>query len=101
MCVTALKQRAGMIFVFPDSGTYEFWMKNTLLPLDMVWLDAVGRVTAVARAVPASTLDEADDAVARRSGTGRYVIELRAHEAAGAGLAIGEHVTLPRLQATE
>ena len=28
-----------MLFVFPSEGIYSFWMKNTLAPLDMIWID--------------------------------------------------------------
>ena len=38
MCVTRLRPRAGMLFVFPQSGEWDFWMKNTLISLDMIWL---------------------------------------------------------------
>ncbi len=30
----------GMLFVFPNNGYYGFWMKDTLVPLDIFWLDA-------------------------------------------------------------
>jgi uncharacterized membrane protein (UPF0127 family) len=101
MCVTALKADAGMIFVFPAPGQYAFWMKNTLIPLDMVWVDAGGTVTTVAAAVPASTRDEADAKVARRGGHGSYVIELRSGDAARNDIVKGTHLALPRLAASE
>jgi uncharacterized membrane protein (UPF0127 family) len=97
MCVTALRADAGMIFVFSSGGDVEFWMKNTLVPLDMVWVEADGRVTTVAANVPASSLEESDDKVARRTGHGRYVIELRAGDAARAGIVKGGRLTVPAL----
>ena len=101
MCVTALRQSAGMIFVFPSTHDWDFWMKNTLVPLDMVWIDDDGRIRTIARNVPASTMDEPEDRVARRTGFGRYVIELRAGEADRLGLHGGERLTVPRLHADE
>jgi uncharacterized protein len=101
MCVTALRAHAGMIFAFAKDGPYEFWMKRTLIPLDMVWLDAGGRVTAVAANVPASAMDTPDTAVARRSGKGRYVLELNPGEASTDGLAVGVALALPELSASE
>jgi hypothetical protein len=100
MCVTALRRHAGMIFVFAHDGPYEFWMKRTLIPLDMVWVAADGRVTHVAAHAPSSTMDEPDDKVARRSGSGRYVIELTAGEAALDGLTDGVRLALPALSAS-
>ncbi|MEX1233773.1 MAG: DUF192 domain-containing protein [Roseovarius sp.] len=49
----SLPQSAGMLFVYPDTGTVGFWMKNTLIPLDMIFLDATGTVARVhSNAVP-------------------------------------------------
>ena len=42
----------GMVFVFEARGFYPFWMKNTLIPLDILWLDTDGRVVSIARSVP-------------------------------------------------
>jgi uncharacterized membrane protein (UPF0127 family) len=64
----------------------------------MIWLDADGTITTVAANVPSSTLETPDAAVARRNGHGRYVIELRAGEAARERLAVGTRLQLPPLQ---
>ena len=37
----------GMLFVFDADGAFSFWMKNTLIPLDIIWFDATGRVADV------------------------------------------------------
>jgi uncharacterized membrane protein (UPF0127 family) len=101
MCVTALRPQAGMIFVFGGSSDWEFWMKNTLVRLDMVWVDADGSVTGVAANVPASKLSTPDAKVARRRGHGAYVIELNAGEASRDGVTAGQHVALPELRAKD
>ncbi|HYB22847.1 MAG TPA: DUF192 domain-containing protein [Solirubrobacteraceae bacterium] len=42
----------GMLFVFDQDAVYPFWMKNTIIPLDMVWLDGQGGVVFVRANVP-------------------------------------------------
>jgi uncharacterized membrane protein (UPF0127 family) len=100
MCVTRLRAQHGMIFVFDDDSVQEFWMKNTLVPLDMVWVASDGTVTHVAADVPASTRETPDESVARRRGRGRYVIELPGGEAAGDGIRTGVTFSLPTLVTT-
>jgi uncharacterized membrane protein (UPF0127 family) len=47
----------GMVFIFEEEGFYPFWMKNTLIPLDMVWLDSNRRVVSIAHSVPPCKAD--------------------------------------------
>jgi uncharacterized membrane protein (UPF0127 family) len=47
----------GMIFLFPQAGEYPFWMKNTLIPLDMIWIDAEHRIVHIAHDVPPCKAD--------------------------------------------
>ncbi len=48
----AMPMYSGMLFVFETMGKYGFWMKNTLIPLDMIWLNANYQVVATKTAVP-------------------------------------------------
>ena len=98
MFVKHVAHGEGMIFVFPDGDQQRpFWMKNTIAPLDMIFVAGDGTVTSVARDVPATTPGATDDQVARRSGDGAYVIELGAGDAAREGIVAGTRLTIPSI----
>ncbi len=100
MFVAAVPPDEGMLFVFPDADQrQEFWMKNTIAPLDMVFVRADGTVSSIAADVPATKRGTPDGKVARRNGIGRYVIELAAGGARRAGLRPGIGLIIPDLDA--
>jgi uncharacterized membrane protein (UPF0127 family) len=44
---TALAENRGMLFVFPDEERLSFWMKNTLIPLSIAFIDSKGRIVDI------------------------------------------------------
>jgi len=53
----SLPERYGMLFLFPDASVHKFWMKNTMIPLDMIWLDAAGKILFVNANTPPCKAD--------------------------------------------
>src|SRR5262245_50927393 len=45
---TTLADGHGMLFVFPTNEVHDFWMKNTLIPLDMLWIGEDRRILGIA-----------------------------------------------------
>ena len=85
-----LAPNAGMLFDFKSPTNISMWMKNTLIPLDMLFLDARGRIIDIhERAVPLSP-----DVIAAKA-PARYVIELNGGTAARLGIKPGDQVTSP------
>jgi uncharacterized membrane protein (UPF0127 family) len=90
----------GMIFVFADGDQERgFWMKNTITPLDMIFVQTDGTVSGVAVNVPATPPKASDDKVARRNGVGKYVIELGAGQAGMLGILPGSRLVIPPVAA--
>ena len=83
-----LPDATGMIFIFPQSGEYPFWMKNTLIPLDMVWIDEGHKIVHVAHDVPPCQADPCPSYAP--NATAKYVLELAAGVAKQHGLKDGD-----------
>ncbi|MFI5347839.1 MAG: DUF192 domain-containing protein [Elusimicrobiota bacterium] len=101
MCLTKVKADYGMLFVFPNEMDLNFWMKNTLLSLDIVWIGADKKITVIHDHLKKSTVDTPDDKVATAFGRGLYVLELPAGAAARRKLKAGDQlafdVAIPKL----
>ena len=90
-----LAEDRGMIFVFPQMGEYAFWMKNTIIPLDMIWIDESRKVVHVAHDVPPC---QADPCPSYPPGANaKYVLEVGAGVAAKHHVADGDVLTFERL----
>ena len=95
MGVRKLAPHTGMLFVFESDAPIEFWMKDTLIPLDMVFIGGKGMVRQVFANVPVVPTDTPDNRIPRRDGIAKYVLELPAGEALRDGFAPG--VRIPNL----
>jgi uncharacterized membrane protein (UPF0127 family) len=84
-----LADDAGMLFVFPDDQVRVFWMKNTLIPLDMLFIDRdLVVVGIVADAEPQTLTPRRVDAPAR------YVLEIVGGLSAKLGIRPGQRIQL-------
>jgi uncharacterized membrane protein (UPF0127 family) len=79
----------GMIFVFSREQPQEFWMKNTYVPLDIIYVDSTGKVVSIHPMEPLNTKGVPSD------GPAQYAIELNRGAAAKAGVKVGDVLTLP------
>lgn len=87
MCRRALAPDRGMLFVFDSQEQRYFWMRNTLIPLDIVYIDADGSVVSITR--NARPLDETP---LPSGGAAKFVLELAGGRAAEIGLLPGDRV---------
>jgi hypothetical protein len=86
-----MEERQGMLFVFPAEQPLAFWMKNTLLPLDMFFIDAQGEILTIHRhTVPYS------EASYPSRGPGLLVLETIAGFADKYGIAEGDRLSWKR-----
>jgi uncharacterized membrane protein (UPF0127 family) len=80
-----LPRNAGMLFIFPEEDKLEFWMKNTPLPLDMIFFDRNRRVVGIVeRAQPFSTTPRGPGVPAQ------YVLEVNGGFVAEHGIQVGD-----------
>jgi len=91
---TSVAPHTGMIFVFDRDQPVDFWMKNTLVPLDMIFVAAGGTVRRVFADVPVVAPSLPDAQIPRESAQAKYVIELAAGEAARDGIVAGTKLDL-------
>ncbi len=82
-----MDRNAGMLFIFPEAKERTFWMKNTVLSLDIIFIDEQKKVLGVVeKAVPFSTKSVGVE------GASKYVIEVNAGVARELGIVPGTKV---------
>ncbi len=91
---TAIAPHTGMIFIFDRDAPVKFWMKNTLVPLDMIFIGPDGTVRQIFSNVPVVNQTLPDSDIPREGGVAKFVIELSAGEAVGDGLTQGVKLDL-------
>lgn len=94
MFVRALPDLRGMLFVHATPQGISMWMKNTYIPLDMVFIDAHGRIQQIVEQTKPHSLD-----IIRAKDPALAVLEIAGGEAKKLGLHPGQRVIHPALPA--
>ena len=90
----SLPDDRGMLFVFPEPGRHTFWMKNMLIPIDIIWISADGRVVDVQTARPEPGVPDPQLRRYNPNGEAKYVLEVRAGLAAEQGVQAGDEARI-------
>lgn len=89
---TELPEGHGMLFKFPEEEGLQFWMKNTLIPLDILFFNAIGQFVSSATMHPCKS----DDCpIYPSEGPALYALEIAAGQAAKTGVGTGWTLKLP------
>lgn len=85
-----LAMNRGMLFVFENEAQHSFWMKNTFIPLDIIWLAQGGEVVFIKENAQPCGDDPCLSITADRKA--KYVLELNGGVVQGIGLQTGDTV---------
>lgn len=85
----ALGQDEGMLFVFARDEVHSFWMRNTLIPLDMIFIAADGTIVGIVHSAQPRT--DTPRSVGKPS---RYVLEVPGGWSVARGVEAGDRVTV-------
>jgi uncharacterized membrane protein (UPF0127 family) len=83
----SLAEKTGMLFLFSNRDVHHFWMKNTMIPLDMIWLDDAGKVIFVSADTPPCKADPCPSYGPDAPATS--VLEIAGGKAAGEKIVVG------------
>jgi len=91
---TQLCSHCGMLFIFNNESIQSFWMKDTLISLDMIFINKSGQITDIYTAAPEPGKGDLELTIYQSSLPAKYVIELNAGISAKLGLKKGDHLDL-------
>lgn len=83
-----LADDSGMLFIFNDEKLRSFWMKNTFIPLDMIFLNKNKKVVSIAKNVQPCVTDDCQRVMSKQKA--QYVLEINANMADKINLKIGD-----------
>lgn len=91
---TSLPEDSGMIFVYEESSLPTMWMKNMLIPLDILFIGEDGIIHHVEEAVPPCEAESDDECPRYFSGKpSKWVLELPSGTATREGIEVGDRVS--------
>lgn len=84
---TKMKSNEGMVFIFVMENEVTFWMKDTLIPLDMIFLDSNKKITKIFKNTKINQTSET------YTGVAKYVIEVNAGITDSENINLGDQIT--------
>jgi len=84
----------GMLFIFKSENFQTFWMKETLIPLDIIFLNKDGQITDIYTASPEPGKSDFELTLYKSTLLSKYVIELSANTAKSLNLIKGNYINL-------
>ena len=78
----------GMLFIFDETDVYSFWMKNTKIPIDILWINENGSVVFIAKNV--QPCEQEPCQVVNPPIPARFVLEINANLSENLGIKIGD-----------
>ena len=86
----SLAENAGMLFVFSAESPLNFWMKNTLIPLDILYMDSAGVVVDIQTMIPQPGVPDSQLRNYPSAAPAQYALEINADLAESLGFAVGD-----------
>jgi len=87
-----LDKDKGMLFIFDKEAIHPFWMKNTLIPLDIVWVDSNNKVVFISQNVQPCKSIICPSVVSLAKA--KYVLEINAGICQEIGLKVGDELRI-------
>jgi uncharacterized membrane protein (UPF0127 family) len=89
-----LGENEGMLFVYEEEADRSFWMKNTLIPLDIIFLDSNFEVINIEAAAPEPNTSDGNLQRYRSDRPAQYVLEINQNRSEEIGLEKGSELSL-------
>jgi len=88
----SLDKDKGMLFVFNKEANYPFWMKNTLIPLDIIWIDRNSKVVFIKENAKPCTSQDCE--IINPNQKSQYALEISGGITKELGLDIGDYIDI-------
>ncbi len=94
---TSLPDGTGMLFIFDTPRMLNFWMKNTLIPLDILYFDAQGALVSTATMQPCTSTVDAECMLYPSSNPAQYALEVPAGYSGRERIGEGWRLDVPQI----
>ena len=84
----SLNKNSGMLFVFPEENFYSFWMKDTLIPLDIIWINSDKEIVFIKHNAQPCLENDCENFTSNEKAL--YVLEINSGIAEEIGLKVGD-----------